>query len=254
MNAYEALCRRKSVRKYKQEVIPQNVFRHILRFRDEIEPLYPEIPVQWQIVNAIEGKCPIKGAFMVDAPYYLVLHSQEQPGAALNVGYMMEQMVIFLTMRGIGTCYQGGPKAPELCGGMKPMMILAFGYAAEELYREPAKAKRKPMAELCTWKETGDETAQKIMKAAVLSPSGINRQPWRFVYSKGTIHVFAKKLGVLERYLSHMQEVDCGIAMANIALAAEDLWVDTSWSVAENLREKEFANLEYVASLTIKDM
>jgi nitroreductase len=253
LNVYEALCQRKSVRKCKKEIIPQKMFHHILRFQEEILRLKPEIRTEWQVINAIEGKCPVRGHFVVKAPYYLVLHSEEKPGSARNAGYMMEQMVIFLTMKGIGTCYQGAAKVPELSSGLKPAVVIALGYPDEPLYREERLAKRKPMSELCTWKEEGDTTARAVVKALILSPSAMNRQPWRFVYNRGKLHMFVKKPGRMELFAGGLKEVDCGIAMANAVLAAEEMWMDAAWTVELNLREKEFVNLDYVASLNMEE-
>lgn len=248
-NAYEAIFKRRSVRKYKNEALPQELFHHILRFQEEIMPLDSEISVEWQVINAIEGRCPLKGHFLVKAPYYLVLHSEEKEEAARNAGYMMEQMVIFLTMKGIGTCYQGAAKAPDLTPGKKPQIIIAFGLEDGDGSRKAAL--RKPAAELCTWKEEGDSSAKGILEALIASPSAMNRQPWRFVYRKGCFHMFVKKPGPFERLTGSLKEVDCGIAMANGVLAAEDMWLNTRWFTESSLMEKEFINLEYVASLNI---
>ncbi|MCI8513523.1 MAG: hypothetical protein HFI93_02665 [Lachnospiraceae bacterium] len=250
-NVYEAICQRRSVRRYKNEVLPQKLFHHILRFQEEILPLDPGILTEWQVINAIEGKCPLKGHFLVKAPYYLVLHSEDKPGAAKNAGYMMEQMVIFLTMKGIGTCYQGAAKAPELSPGKKPQIVIAFGCGDEDRFREEKKAGRKPASELCTWKEEGDKIARAVLQALIASPSAMNRQPWRFVYRKGCFHMFVKKSGRIERLTGGLKEVDCGIAMANGVLAAEEMWLDTRWFTEMNLKGKEFANLDYVASLDL---
>ena len=252
-NAYEAVCQRKSVRSYRREIIPQKMFHHILRFQGEIQPLDPDCRIQWQVINAIEGKCPMKGHFLVKAPYYLVIHSEDKPGALRNAGYMMEQMVIFLTMKGIGTCYQGDARVPALGDGTKPMLVIAFGYPAEELYRDEYRARRKPMSQLCSWREEGSTVVKKVVKAAILSPSAMNRQPWRFVYSKGRLHLFVKKAGGPGLLTGRLQEADCGIAMANAVLAAEEMWMDAAWTTEECMRTKELSNLDYVASLDMKE-
>lgn len=250
-NAYEAIFRRRSVRTYKNEALPQKLFHHILRFQDEILSLDSEISTEWQVINAIEGKCPLKGHFLVKAPYYLVLHSEEKPGAARNAGYMMEQMVIFLTMKGIGTCYQGAAKAPALSPDRVPQIVVAFGYEDENGAGSRKKSVRKPAAELCTWKEEGDKSAKAVLKALIASPSALNGQPWRFVYRRGCFHMFVKKPGLLDRLTGSLKEVDCGIAMANGVLAAEEMWLDTRWFTDPGLKEKGFINLDYVASLDL---
>lgn len=251
-NAYEAIFRRRSVRKYKNEVLPQKLFHHILRFQEKISALDPEISVEWQVINAIEGRCPLKGKFLVKAPYYLVLHSEETPGAARNAGYMMEQMVVFLTTKGIGTCYQGAAKAPALSPDRRPQIIVAFGYEEESCAGNRKKSPRKPAAELCTWKEEGDKAAKAVLEALIASPSAFNRQPWRFVYRKGCFHMFVKKPGFLERFKGGIKEIDCGIAMANAVLAAEEMWLDARWFTDSGLKEKEFINLDYVSTLDLR--
>ncbi|MCI8466074.1 MAG: nitroreductase [Lachnospiraceae bacterium] len=253
MNLYEAVYNRKSVRHYKMELLPQEFFRNLRKFEQGLQSFTPEIKHSVELFNAMDGEARIKGLFHVKAPYYMVFFSEPGEYAALNAGYLLEQIVLYMTSRGVGTCYQGMAKTVGLQGpaGMDPVMVVAFGYADEKLHRESFRAKRLPLKELCVFKEDSTEETRLMLQAARLAPSAFNRQPWRFIVYQNRIHVFARKEPIPLRSKEDRIEFDMGIMLSHVTLAAEECWRDVEFARKENLAAREMRSNQYFMSILL---
>ncbi len=107
MNLYEAIFARKSVRKYQMNPLREEFMQRLHFFLDHLQPLHPEIGVDFLIVDNTQKKTGVKGKFRISAPYYLLLSSELKKGYLENAGYLMQQITLYLTAKGIGNCYQG---------------------------------------------------------------------------------------------------------------------------------------------------
>lgn len=114
MTVYEAIYNRKSVRRFKIEPLAPKLLNHIERFEKELLRLHPEIGFQFVILDTFDSDMTVRGMFHVKAPYYLVLMVEDKPYAMQEAGYLAEQVVLYMTTKGIGTCYQGNAKADGL--------------------------------------------------------------------------------------------------------------------------------------------
>lgn len=246
MNLYEAVFYRKSVRRYKDEKIPGKLLCQIKSFYNKIVPLDSEIKTDIEILERKDNISLFKGLFVIDAPYYLVLFSEEKNGFEKNGGYIMENLVLYLLTKGLGSCYMGAAKALIADKpGMKQLLIVAFGYPSGNLLREPAKAKRLSLKELCISKEETDDTIKSVLKAARMAPSAFNLQPWRFIAGSSKIHIFeCRELMHGMRTLSH-REINMGIMMSHIALAAEEMWMDVSFEYSDKYINKKYKSGRY---------
>lgn len=252
MTIYEAVYNRRSVRKYKMELIPSEFFKQMNKFLEGLTPLYPDIEWKFMLFNAMDDEGSAKGFFRVKAPYYLVCYTADDKNAWKQAGYLTEQVVLYLTAHGIATCYQGGARAvvedaPE---GMDQRIVVAFGYADGQVYREPGSVRRLPIKETCIFKEDPTPEQSMLLAAARLAPSSVNSQPWRFVVYKNRIHIFARE-NVLSkvRITREMRDVDMGIVLSHFALAAEEMWLDTNLVYNEQLAGRSVRGNTYVMSL-----
>ncbi|MEI3176728.1 MULTISPECIES: nitroreductase family protein [unclassified Candidatus Paralachnospira] len=253
MNQYDAVCMRKSVRRFKMELLPQAFFKNLRKFEQGLQPLEPELSYSIEIVDAMGSGAKFKGMFRVKAPYYLVFYSVPGAGAMTNAGYLMEQLVLYMTAREVGTCYQGalsvkGIEEPE---GMEPLMVLAFGTADEPVYREMIRAKRLPFKELCVFREDSTEETRLMLQAARLAPSAMNGQPWRFVVYQNRIHVFIRKELFAFPTKKRLVLFDMGIMLWHISLAAEETWREISFTRREEMAAKELKNNEYFLTVLL---
>ena len=148
MNLYEAIGCRHSVRKYTDREVTEKLRGQILSYFDKTSRLNDRIRVEAVIFDNTKKKADVHGLWKVDAPYYLAIYSDQEEGCERNAGYLMEQMVLYMTAKGLGTCYLGSVQpAQKVRGGKRCLMMVAFGYPEGKLYRESPLAKRLPLNE-----------------------------------------------------------------------------------------------------------
>lgn len=253
MNLYEAISRRRSIRRYKKDKVSEQLLQNILMFSRRAVPLEEDILVKIEIEDNTRGDLPVKGFSKVDAPYYLVLFTEDKKGYSRNAGYIMEQLVLYLTAKGLGSCYLGGAKVimkePE---GMIQAAAVAFGHPKGLLYRDPATAKRLPLKELCVFKEEVDETMKTVLKAGRLAPSAMNSQPWRFIVYKNRIYIFACKGYLPSVFLASIREFNMGIMFSHLMLAAEEMWLNMNLEIEDQIMKKVYKSGEYVATAAFR--
>lgn len=252
MNLYEAIGCRHSIRKYAEREVTEKLREQILSYFEKTSRLNDRIRVEAVILDNTKKKADVHGLWKVDAPYYLAVYSDSEEGCERNAGYLMEQMVLYMTAKGLGTCYLGGvqPKQKVL-GGKKYLMMVAFGYPEGRLYRESPLAKRLPLNELCIFKEEAGEQMKTILRAARLAPSAMNTQPWRFIVYSDRIYVFALKTRLPGKNIRTMREFSIGIMLSHIMLAAEELWMELNTETEEQFALKSYKNGDYVATITL---
>ncbi|MDO4260537.1 MAG: nitroreductase family protein [Eubacteriales bacterium] len=251
MTPYEAIFRRKSVRKYREDEISGKILEKIGRFEEDAIGIRPDIRVKWKILNGADRR--LKGLFRVRAPYYVALYSEICEDYRKNAGCLMEQLALYLHTRGIGSCYQGGAKLKnDEERELELVMIMAFGYPAEPLERRYEDFRRTELKRLVTIRGEFGKVQRKLLEAARLAPSAMNLQPWHFVATDGRIHLFVRKPGVVGyRLQQDFNLFDAGVALAHMLVTAEELWFDLEYQKLDSIVEKEFQNYIYVGSLTI---
>ncbi|MBP1754778.1 MAG: hypothetical protein H6Q59_1176 [Firmicutes bacterium] len=253
MNSFEAIFSRRSIRHFKQEKLDWEIIADLLDYANQLPMLIEGIAVEFKLVSNIEAKQGFYGPFNVKAPYYLCISSEEKEDYMLNAGYLMQQINLYLTAKGLGTCFLVAYPGSGLKATMKYEYIvaLAFGKTNSTLSRDSSDAKRLPEDDIIVYKEEVTPDIKQVLAAARLAPSAFNSQPWRFVVYKSRIHVFAKKNLLIAKALDYNKMIDMGIMMANLLLTAEELWVDVTLSKSETLKNRQFQNNEYVCTITI---
>ncbi len=252
MNLYEAIFVRKTVRKYKMNPIEQNRLDGILGFAQSLPMLFQEIAVEYKILNRTEASQFFSHTVSVKAPYYLVLTSENATGHLINAGYLMEQISLYLTAKGLGSCYVGSAKPKKsVMDGLdhEYVITLAFGEGENDVYRPADKAKRLPIGDIAVYKSEVNKNIETMIKAAHLSPSSMNSQPWRFVVYDNRIHIFCKKNVFLTSVLFEVKMIDIGICLAHLLVTAEELWIDVKALRLDNISNITFKKNDYVISL-----
>jgi len=206
----EIIRKRKSVRKYDLAPLDAETLEKVRAQIEKLKPLYPDIRFSIDIANKT------KGLFNVKAPHYLFFGSEEREGAYENIGFIGQQMDLFFSGSGIGSCWLGAAKPEEKEGSALPHVIgMAFGKPVEPLHRALSEFKRKPLAEI-------SEGTDERLEAARLAPSAVNAQNWFFVAANGKIHCYRKKSGSLLGFIyNKLHCVDMGIALWHIAAESD---------------------------------
>lgn len=256
MNYYEAIRARKSIRKYEEKALPEELLAGLMAYTKKLIPYAKDISVQFTLVKKKESTTAIKGNFLVKAPYFLLLSSELKQDYLLNAGYLMEQVVLYLTMHGIGTCYQGALRpSDQLKEKMTGEYVtaVAFGYAAEQLYREGKRKKQLPEETTVIYREETGAVIKEILRTALLSPSGLNAQPWRIVAYHNRLHIFCRKDFFFRDVLNDIQLIDLGIFLANLKLAAEECWMNTHFVWMESIADKTMERNEYIITALLEE-
>ncbi len=201
-------CRR-SCRTYESEPVSAAQRAEIEAFGRNLKPLDPDIKVEFRIVE----KDQVRFFMPWKAPQLIAVFSENKPGYLENVGFLFQQMDLYLQSKGLGVCWMGLGKlrkemeAPE---GMEFVILLPFGTPKEPLSREKRQFPRKEMGQISDREDARLECAR-------VAPSSTNSQPWYFVHEGEKIHAFCSTVGILRHaMLETMNKIDMGIALAHL--------------------------------------
>ncbi len=205
MTLREMIYHRKSCRSFTGKPVDAEMIEKILSF--ERKPLYPDIKVRMDIVGRDKVKCICPWT----TPQLITVCSEEKPGYLENIGFLFQQMDLYLQTLGLGVCWLGmgklNPKTATAVEGMHFVIMLSFGHPKGDQLRQGLKEfKRKPMEQIT-------DQADPRLEPARLAPSAVNSQPWYFTHEGDVIHVYCSKKG---------SPLDIGIALAHLYVSNEE--------------------------------
>ena len=205
MTLKEMIYKRKSCRSFTNIPVDAATIETIRAF--PMKALYPNIKVHWDIIPRNQVKCICPWT----TPQLITIYSEEADGYLENIGFLFQQMDLYLQTLGLGVCWLGmgrmNPKTTTAVEGMKFVIMLAFGHPKGDQLRHDLKGfKRKPMEQITDMPDPRLEPAR-------LAPSAVNSQPWYFAHEGDTIHVYCSKKG---------SRLDAGIALAHLYVSNED--------------------------------
>jgi len=214
---YQSIFRRKSIRKFKDELLEQRELNKISDFLDSRAGIYADIKVESKIVSQEE----IISLLPIKAPHYLLFFSEEKEGYLNNAGFILQHLDLYLSTEGLGSCWFGLAKAKKEISEqseLKYVITLAFGKAEEKLHRENvSEFDRKELKEI-----RDNEIHDELIEAAGLAPSATNNQPWYFKVNQNRIDIYLEKANFLKKiFYKKMNQIDIGIAGAHLKLAAD---------------------------------
>ena len=205
MTLNEMIYHRKSCRSFTNVPVDAATIEAIKAF--PMKPLYPEIKVRWDIVSRNQVKCICPWT----TPQLITVYSEETEGYLENIGFLFQQMDLFLQTLGLGVCWLGmgrmNPKTATQVEDMKFVIMLAFGHPKGDQLRHDLKEfKRKSMEQIADQEDARLEVAR-------LAPSAVNSQPWYFTHEGAAIHAYCSSRG---------SRLDAGIAVAHLYAANEE--------------------------------
>ncbi|MDI6725188.1 MAG: nitroreductase family protein [Methanobacterium sp.] len=245
---YETIFKRKSIRNYDLTPLDQNTLTEIKNHLNALESLYKDIKTEFKII----GTDDVKRRIMKKSPHYIAVFSENKEGYLTNAGFMLQQMDLYLSAKGIGTCWQGIPQPKKEVlesSDLEFVILIAFGKANEPLHRKGiAEFKRKSLKEI-----SNVHGADELMEAVRLAPSASNNQPWFFTGDENIIHVYAIKPGFIRGLLAKRYiPIDVGIAFYHLKLAAENYGRKTEIMFDKTAPDYSSKGYEYITSLRLK--
>lgn len=241
---YPLIFKRKSIRKFEDSPIDDNKLKEINDQIHSLTPLY-DIITDIKIVSSENVK--LRG--MKKAPHYLAIFSEKKEGYLVNVGFMFQQMDLWFSANGIGSCWQGIPKPKQEIidsSDLKFIIFIAFGEPSNSLYREStSEFRRKPLQKI-----TDINNADELIEPARLAPSAVNNQPWYFKGNENIIDVYSNKTSFLKSlFINKYIPIDIGIAICHIKIAAEHLGEKTEIEFDTVKKKNSPKDLTYFATL-----
>lgn len=183
---------------------------------------------------------------IVGATGLLVFVTQEQdPGYMAETGYYGQQVLLEATALGLATCWVGGAFRREaargaiaLAEGENILVVSPVGHAAvtaglrrlHDMSMKlfvPQRGGRKPLETVVQGDVPAEGWLRTALEAARWAPSSVNLQPWRFTVDGTSVTVSHEPTGRSE----DPRALDCGIAMANFAVAAAARGVQGRWEL-----------------------
>ena len=234
MNLEETIYKRRSIRKYDDNPLEQETLDEIREFIGDIPVLNPDIKWSYEIV----GPKNVKTLMRWKAPHYLLIFSEPKQNYLQNIGFIFQQVDLFLQSKGIGACWigAGSPKNYENPNPEHEFVImLAFGNPVGELYRNNDQFKRKNLDEI-------SDIADERLIPARLAPSAANSQTWYFKHNDdGSYDIYRnrRRLNLNSRMVS-WNKIDIGIALAHLYISNRDTFGFTLDKPHKELKGKVF--------------
>ena len=224
--------------------------RFILASRDEVEEPGSGSPTA-------KGRVRIGTYGMIVGPRAFVAGVvAKKPFACVDFGYCLEGIVLRATELGLGTCWIGGvfgrgAIAKALDAGADEFVpaTTPVGHAAKKpsiqerivqgsarpnqrkapseiFFQSAPSGALEPMKDAGAWAE--------VLEAVRVGPSASNKQPWRLVLDRRGGEALHLVMHEDERYNNmlgdvKLQELDMGIAMRHVEVAAAELGLRGAW-------------------------
>jgi nitroreductase len=260
----EQIIKRRSVRTYSGEPLKNE---HIAEIEDFISAVKAPFGVNARVrfMNVHSGEKPLKlGTYgwVSNAPGFLALIYEEAPFDQEAAAYMFEQVILYCTGLGLGTCWLGGSFSRGDFKNQLPLkeneklrIVSPVGYEAEKkrwflekiiVNADKNHATRKPFGDLFfdkTFEKSLTEENAGIyaepLKMVRLAPSANNKQEWRIVLDKNILHFYKKPYLMFDR-------IDIGIALCHFEETCKELNINGKFEFLEHYPQND--GLKYVIS------
>lgn len=205
MSLEEQIYVRKSCRKYFDDEIDMIP---IQEFIASVRPLNNSINYYYEILTRDEVNLGTRWS----APYYLALYSEKKDNYLENIGFVFQQVSLFMQGIGIGSCWVGlgsiKKKNPEF------VILMAFG-KSDKMTRNLVDFKRKGLEKI-------SDSMDERLTPARLAPSAVNSQPWYFKHAGDGFDVYQVNQNIIKRqFFKKWNPIDVGIALSHMYITNE---------------------------------
>ena len=288
MNYSALIQNRKSVRAFSDKPVFFGDLDQIRNYYNTaVRKLLPELKTELYFFGtdareALEGAAGYN-SFLIGAPQYLVLMSEQNELDSLNAGYIMEDLILKLADMGLDSCWLTFVNSDwvkhelGIHSDLDVAAIAAFGYGvktvkrprinilsmsnidiqAQRRYTEP-KRRVQDMAFLDTWGNTHklfdyigffDDMLWEALHAASLSPSYLTRQAYGFILHDGKITLVSRP----DEYTTELDgKLSLGVVLHQFTAVAEKWAGKLTWRFGNDAAQLELPEgHKVIASCTL---
>jgi nitroreductase len=245
--------------------------RFLLASRDEIEDAASRS-------STVKGGVRIGTYGMIVGPRAFIAGVvARRPFACVDFGYCLEGIILRATELGLGTCWIGGAfrrgAVAKSLGASKDEFVPAttpVGHAAtrrslqERIVRNSARAGTRKDATRLFFQAGGSGALEplqgagswaEVLEAVRIGPSASNKQPWRLVIDRRggeSLHLVMDEDEHYNNMLGDvkLQELDMGIAMRHVEVAARNLGLGGGWKRLDRDPLSIEAPLRYISTFS----
>ena len=214
---YNMIFKRKSFHLFRnigKEHITDEEIKDIENEFKNLTPLVEDIKVKIEIVK--EGASCKRGQ-----EYCILFYSEKKDNYLQNIGYLGEQLDLYLVSKNIGTLWFGIGKVDEpQKDGLDFVIMIAIAKvdSADKFRKDMYKSKRKEIQEI--W---SGENYLDIANIVRFTPSACNTQPWKVETSENEIKVYRYrkegKRGIMPKdRVIYYNQIDIGIFLCFLEL------------------------------------
>ena len=214
---YDMIFKRKSFHLFRDignEKIGAEELQQIEQIWSQLDPLCHEIKTAIRIVKAENTTCK-RGE-----EYCILLYSEKKGSYLQNIGYLGEQLDLYLVSRNIGTLWFGIGKTEEKqYDGLDFIIMIAIARVSDEnrFRKDMFRSKRK-----CTEEIWEGEYIDGVTDIVRFAPSACNTQPW-LIRNHDVLEVFRYrkegKRGIMPiEMVQYYNRIDIGIFLCFLEL------------------------------------
>lgn len=238
--------RRRSVRTYEAAILTSRLKEDIQQYAEGLTTPFGVKPLFKLVEKELEPNGAKLGTYgmVKGASVFMTAAVADTAFAIEALGYAFEQLILYLTTLGLGTCWLGGTFnrgefRKALGSGDQELLFPAIspvGYAdrltlKERMVRGLVRAdSRLPWSALffdgsfeVPLTVDGAEDLATPLEMVRLGPSASNKQPWRILKLGRYFHFYEQKTpGYSKAFNFDMQAIDMGIAACHFHLTATE--------------------------------
>ena len=251
----ETIKKRKSIRTYDNQGLSDDELNKVQQIIDNLDNPF-DIDVKLTILE--KDKYNLESPVLVGEKYYITAVTKKDDDYLLGLGYLFEDLILKLEEIDLSTVIIAGTykkdnfiKALNLNDDQELVLITPVGHKAdkmsfrETLMRKGIKAdERLEVSKLFFLNDFNNPMNQldDSLQAIRLSPSAVNKQPWRILTNDEGVHFYVNFNTGYER----MQMIDMGIALRNFT------YVNTKTGTMQFKKPDVDTNYQYVISYIYK--
>lgn len=190
------------------------------------------------------------GNIIRNSEYVIKIYSEQNEGYLQNVGYLGEQLDLYLVSKNIGSLWFGIAKSDEVYNGLKYVILIAIAKVSS-FRKDMFKSKRKQLEEIWIGEDLG------IADIVRFSPSACNSQPWFVENKDNKLFVYRKsksgKVGIMPKNASvFYNQIDIGIFMCILEICLLNDNIEFTRKLFEDNQEFDTPQLNAIYQLKDK--